>query len=186
MLKTTLFALLGVLCCSIVTRGQALPNVDTSTLTGKVMCGYQGWFNCPGDGAELGWTHWARNRRQPFAAGNVTVDLDFLPVVYPGFGWHNLTGAKLNDIPRLKGEFLWSQFVAAKRTGCQRIYVAMFDEVDEGTAIFKCTNEPPVGDGVSFLSYMGVPSDYYLRLVGQGSKMLRGELPLSATMPSAK
>ena len=28
--------------------------VDTSTLTGKIMCGYQGWFNCPDDGADLG------------------------------------------------------------------------------------------------------------------------------------
>jgi hypothetical protein len=63
------------------------------------------------------------------------------------------------------------------------IYVAMFDEVDEGTAIFKCTNDPPVGEGVSFLTYDGLPSDHYLRLVGQGGKMLRGEIPLSATMP---
>jgi len=49
--------------------------VDRSTLTGKVMCGYQGWFNCAGDGAGLGWTHWARNRDQAFAPRNVTVDL---------------------------------------------------------------------------------------------------------------
>ncbi len=26
------------------------------------MCGYQGWFNCDGDGADLGWTHWAHHR----------------------------------------------------------------------------------------------------------------------------
>lgn len=32
--------------------------VDASTLTGKVMCGYQGWFNCESDGAERGWVHW--------------------------------------------------------------------------------------------------------------------------------
>jgi len=30
------------------------------------------------------------------------------------------------------------------------IYVAMFDEVNEGTAIFKVTDNPPVGDKVSF------------------------------------
>ena len=34
--------------------------VDPGTLTGKVMVGYQGWFNCPKDGSELGWKHWAR------------------------------------------------------------------------------------------------------------------------------
>jgi hypothetical protein len=55
--------------------GPSVRGVDTSTLTGKVMTGYQGWFNCEGDGAGLGWTHWARNKSKPFAPGNVTVDL---------------------------------------------------------------------------------------------------------------
>ncbi len=102
---------------------------------------------------------------------------DFLPVVFPGFSWHNLKGDKLDAIPRRKGDFLWTQFVAAQRVGCQMVYVAMFDEVDEGTAIFKCTNDPPVGEGVSFVTYDGLPSDHYLRLVGKAARMVRGELP---------
>jgi hypothetical protein len=73
--------------------------------------------------------------------------------------------------------------VAAQRVGCEMIYVAMFDEVDEGTAIFKCTNDPPVGDDVAFLSYSDVPSDHYLRLVGQGARMLRNEVPASPYVP---
>jgi hypothetical protein len=111
-------------------------------------------------------------------------ELDFLPVVFPGFSWHNLTGEELGAIPRLQGEFLWSQFAATKRIGCEMIYVAMFDEVDEGTAIFKCTNSPPVGDGVSFLDHEGLPSDFYLRLTGEGGRMLRGEIPLSDVLPA--
>jgi len=103
--------------------------------------------------------------------------LDYMPVVFPGFSWHNLTGEKLDAIPRLKGEFLWSQIVAAKRSGGNMLYVAMFDEVDEGTAIFKCTNNPPTGDGSGFLTYEGLPSDHYLKLVGKAGKFLRGELP---------
>ena len=55
--------------------GPSNPGVDPSTLKGKVMTGYQGWFNCEGDGANLGWTHWARDRRKPFGPGNITVDL---------------------------------------------------------------------------------------------------------------
>jgi len=55
--------------------GPSVRGVDTSALTGKVMCGYQGWFNCEGDGAGLGWTHWARNKSKPLAPGNVHVDL---------------------------------------------------------------------------------------------------------------
>ena len=87
-------------------------------------------------------------------------EIDFLPVVFPGFSWSNLKGGdeKLGAIPRLRGRFLWSQMVAAKRAGCKMIYVAMFDEVDEGTAIFKVTDSPPVGEGVRFLGLEGLPS----------------------------
>jgi hypothetical protein len=58
----------------------------------------------------------------------------------------------------------------------------MFDEVDEGTAIFKCTNDPPVGES-QFVTYEGLPSDFYLRLVGQAARMIRGEIPPSDDMP---
>ncbi len=110
-------------------------------------------------------------------------ELDYMPVAFPGFSWYNLKGAKLGDIPRLKGKFLWSQFVAAKRSGAEMIYVAMFDEVDEATAIFKCTDQPPVGKGVSFLTNDGLPSDHYLWLTGQGGRMFRGELPALKRLP---
>lgn len=110
--------------------------------------------------------------------------LDFLPVVYPGFSWHNLKGAKLDDIPRLKGQFLWSQVVGAKRANCDMIYVAMFDEVDEATAIFKCSDTPPTGNGGSFLTNAGLPSDFYLKLVGQAGELLRNQLPVTDTLPT--
>ena len=55
------------------------------------------------------------------------------------------------------------------------IYVAMFDEVDEATAIFKCTNDPPTGDGAKFITYEGLPSDHYLKLAGRAGRLLRGE-----------
>jgi hypothetical protein len=112
--------------------------------------------------------------------------IDYLPVVFPGFSWHNMKPeAALNQIPRLKGEFLWSQFVAAKTAGAQMIYVAMFDEVDEATAIFKCTNNLPTGP-TQFLDYEGLPSDHYLWLTGQGASLLRGKLPLQAKLPARK
>lgn len=110
--------------------------------------------------------------------------MDFLPVVFPGFSWHNLKpNDPLDKIPRLKGQFLWSQFAAAKNAGAAMIYVAMFDEVDEGTAIFKCTNHPPVGAN-PFLTYEGLPSDHYLWLTGEGARLLRGERPLELTQPT--
>jgi hypothetical protein len=35
--------------------------------------------------------------------------------------------------------------MGAIRAGAEMIYVAMFDEIDEGTAIFKCAKEVPTG-----------------------------------------
>jgi hypothetical protein len=111
-------------------------------------------------------------------------DIDYMPVVFPGFSWHNLKGAELGAIPRLKGHFLWSQVVANKKAGADMLYFAMFDEVDEGTAIFKCTNNPPTSGGSKFLTLDGLPSDFYLRLAGQAGKLFRGEIPLSTEAPA--
>ncbi|MBM3858069.1 MAG: xylosidase/arabinosidase [Verrucomicrobia bacterium] len=105
--------------------------------------------------------------------------LDYLPVVFPGFSWHNMKGDQLDKIPRRRGAFLWSQFAAVKRAGLNAAYVAMFDEVDEGTAIFKCEPQPPAG----FLGLEGLPSDYYLRLTGLGGKLLRGKIPTTDRPP---
>ena len=57
----------------------------------------------------------------------------------------------------------------------------MFDEVDEGTAIYKVANVTPVGR--YFVTYEGLPSDYYLRLTGAATRMIRGDVPLSGTIP---
>jgi hypothetical protein len=110
-------------------------------------------------------------------------DVDYMPVVFPGFSWHNLKGAELGAIPRLRGQFLWSQVVATKKAGADMLYIAMFDEVDEGTAIFKCSNNPPTSGGSKFLTLDGLPSDFYLRLAGQAGKLLRGEISLTDEIP---
>ncbi|MEM7147517.1 MAG: glycoside hydrolase family 71/99-like protein [Verrucomicrobiota bacterium] len=137
-----------------------------------------GRYRSPEGAARHGERYWAVD-----AAWCEGAELEYLPVVFPGFSWHNLNGEELGAIPRLKGKFLWSQFVAAKRAGSEMVYVAMFDEVDEGTAIFKCTNDVPVGEGVTFLGYEGLPPDHYLWLTGKGAELIRGELPLRGVVP---
>lgn len=109
--------------------------------------------------------------------------MQYLPVVYPGFGWTNLKGpdAGKDTIPRLKGEFFWRQFVAAKELDVEMIYVAMFDEVDEATAIFKVSNTPPTE--APFATLEGLPTDWYLRLTAAGAKLLRGEIEPQAMIP---
>lgn len=100
----------------------------------------------------------------------------YLPVVFPGFSWHNLKGGPSDAIPRRGGRFLWSQLVAVRTAGLDAAYVAMFDEVDEGTAILPCVNDPPQQPGSAFIGYEGLPSDHYLWLTGQGRRLLRGEI----------
>lgn len=101
--------------------------------------------------------------------------MDYLPVLYPGFGWINLKGADAarHTIPRRSGEFFWEQFEAAAQLGLDTAYVAMFDEVDEATAVFKVTNAPPTPG--RFETYEGLPPDWYLRLTREGTRLLRGE-----------
>jgi hypothetical protein len=65
----------------------------------------------------------------------------------------------------------------------EMIYVAMFDEIDEGTAIFKVSDTPPNSDRAHFVDNDGMPSDHYLWLTGLGAKMLQNEIPLRFEMP---
>ncbi|TAM97271.1 MAG: xylosidase, partial [Chitinophagaceae bacterium] len=119
--------------------------------------------------------------------------IGYVPCVYPGFSWHNLsTFAFPNNvmpvasIPRRGGKFYWEQISTALWVGAQMLYVAMFDEINEGTAIFKCTDTPPVSQYAQFAGMDGKPSDYYLWLTGQASKMLKNEEPLSVQLPERK
>jgi hypothetical protein len=126
--------------------------------------------------ASMGW--WADDLREHRRQG-----VRWVPVAYPGFSWDNLKKKPpgTTNVPRRKGEFLWEQFHELARLGVSEVYVAMFDEVDEGTAIFKVLDAPP--RQAHFVGLEGMPSDWYLRLVGEGARMLRGQRPVRATIP---
>src|SRR5580692_12256857 len=53
--------------------------VDPSSIIGKVVCGYQGWFTCTGDGSPINrWTHWSpTNPPQAGIAPNPNPNLTF-------------------------------------------------------------------------------------------------------------
>jgi hypothetical protein len=134
-----------------------------------------------------GAVHLAKSEREPDVQWAAANGRDYLPGIFPGFSWANLmktrgTTHRFNQIPRLGGQFLWAQAVSSKRAGAKMLYVAMFDEIDEATAIFKVANDVPVGES-PFLTYEGLPSDHYLWLTGQIGRMLRGEIPADDALP---
>ncbi len=62
---------------------------DPSSIIGKVVCGYQGWFTCTGDGSPINrWTHWSpTNPPQAGVAPNPNPNLTF--DVYPDVSFYN-------------------------------------------------------------------------------------------------
>ena len=53
---------------------------DASTLKGKTFAGYQGWFSCPNDLGDQGWTHWSVTSPFSVLAGFPTwPDVSFYP-----------------------------------------------------------------------------------------------------------
>ena len=115
--------------------------------------------------------------------------VEYLPVAFPGFSWQNLMIARGSEyehafIPRQGGQFLWHQAVAARNGGAKSLYLAMFDEMNEGTCLFKCTNEPPVGES-KFQTYSdeGVKEDHYLWLSGMIGRIFSGDLTATYEMP---
>ena len=50
--------LLATLLQVLPIHAQTAARVDNSTLTGKLIMGYQGWFACPDPSAHCGWVHW--------------------------------------------------------------------------------------------------------------------------------
>lgn len=114
--------------------------------------------------------------------------IEYMPVIFPGFSWSNLTGGPLNQIPRRGGIFYWRQAYNAVAAGCTMIYGAMFDEVDEGTSMFKMAPTPselPAQGTFVPLNIDGqnLPSDWYLQVADHAGRMLRREIPLQLALP---
>lgn len=103
--------------------------------------------------------------------------VDYVPLCYPGFSWANMKGEGGLHVPRNKGSFFWKQLSHVINCGAEMIYIAMFDELDEGTAIFKCAVDVPQPEkGTHFVPMeKEVGGDYYLRLAGKAGKQLRNE-----------
>ncbi|HEY0715245.1 MAG TPA: glycoside hydrolase family 71/99-like protein [Polyangia bacterium] len=115
--------------------------------------------------------------------------IGYLPVMFPGFSWHNLkVNAVTNQIPRRGGRLFWRQTVNLVKAGATSIKTAMFDEVDEGTAMFKLARtkaEAPAQAPFVTLDADGeaLSNDFYLRLSRAAGELLRGERAASTEVP---
>jgi hypothetical protein len=114
--------------------------------------------------------------------------VDFMPVVFPGFSWFELNNGPKNQIPRQGGQLYWRQIYNAISAGSTMIYGAMFDEVDEGTAMFAVSPTQATQPAQAYFLPLDadgykLPSDWYLRLGGYVGRTLHGEMPLQSTMP---
>jgi hypothetical protein len=106
---------------------------------------------------------------------------DYQPCVLPG----DLSGHQ-----RQHGDFMWHQFYNMIQIGSDGLYISMFDEYNEGNQIAKTAATSagiPAGSSFVTLDEDGTQcsSDYYLRLTGDGGKMLKQQLPLTATRPTS-
>lgn len=113
----------------------------------------------------------------------------YMPVVFPGFSWANLKrGDPPNKIPRNGGRFLWRQAYNAKMAGAKVLKIAMFDEVNEATAMFKIaakrSDAPDQGYWLTLdADGRDLPSDWYLRLAREVTRMFHGELAPNPELP---
>lgn len=106
--------------------------------------------------------------------------IDYQPCVLPG----DLQGRQ-----RAHGDFMWRQFYNMTKAGAQGLYISMFDEYNEGNQIAKTAESQqfvPAGSKFLALDEDGTAcsADYYLRLTGDGAKMFKGEIALTATRPT--
>jgi hypothetical protein len=116
-----------------------------------------------------------------------TNGVDYVPLAFPGFSWKNMNGPQSTVVPRNRGRFFWKQVAGAREAGAKMLYIAMFDEMNEGTSIFKCNTAdrlPLNGNGAFVGIDADLGSDYYLWLAGQAAswwhkgKGYTGELPV--------
>ena len=115
---------------------------------------------------------------------------DYMPVIFPGFAWSLWNGGTKNQIPRKAGDFMRAQMELALDLNPTAVYIAMFDEYDEGTAVMKAasdSSEIPANSYFLTTSADGayVSSDYYLRLVGAFTKNFNGGEKVDLNIPNS-
>ena len=113
--------------------------------------------------------------------------IDFMPTIWPGFAWTNMSGTagNPNQRPRNAGQWVWTQ-VRGYLNGdgdnvIQSFYFAMFDEYDEATNWMKAATdyfEIPLDQYFQTHAADGLwlSSDYYMRMAKAAVQALQGKI----------
>ncbi|MCK5174107.1 MAG: hypothetical protein KAR47_12005, partial [Planctomycetes bacterium] len=124
--------------------------------------------------------------------------MKILPHAWPGFSWHNLKEYVFprSYTDRAGGDFYWDKIYNAVSIGADQIFLGMFDEYDEGTAIMPMSDDPPVvpypnipnidgdDDWGYYITNDGMPDDWWMTLSGHAKEMLCDQISLTSSLPS--
>ena len=116
-------------------------------------------------------TNFFSNRIVDDFAAAKSYGVEFCPLVFPGFSDRNMHPDH-SVYDRHSGDFYWQQIYKFINQGAKMLYVAMFDEIDEGTAIYKCLRKNEVPSNV-------YSSDYYV--VFENGAYRRSDEPVSVS-----
>jgi len=114
--------------------------------------------------------------------------MDLLPVCFAGSGnWLSADGS-FSETDRLGGKLLWQQIINAKSIGLKSVYFAMLDEFEESTNLINgAVDYFDIPTDQYFETWakdgIWVSSNYYLRLAGVASRVLRDEIPQTDEIP---
>jgi hypothetical protein len=117
--------------------------------------------------------------------------IDYNPTVSPGasVAYQNFDPTLRNKNPRDGGKYLWKQVYEVCKLNNKFMYVAMFDEIDEGTAMYKMAETQQDCPGVDPLLVpldedgYDLPNDWYLQIGTEIQKMLEGSTLLTSILP---
>ncbi len=118
-----------------------------------------------------------------------TNKVEYAPLCFPGSSDLNMHPHHVTRNDRYKGQFLWDQMYHSIKSGAQMLYMAMFDEIDEGTALYKVLNQKDVPGNVPdnpyYVTYRGgsysIGSNRIIDLPGEKDwcKLVPDELNIS-------
>lgn len=116
----------------------------------------------------------------------------YWPILWPGFSWSNEQHTNSNNgafKDRNGGTFFWTKAHSAMTNASVNcLFIGMFDEYDEGTAIMPMSDDPPKSPcgtyGGAFIDNEGKPSDWWLALAGEARAEMFKQRTNSLTLPT--